>query len=118
MRFSQRFSRSMSSRLYVLNGDGLAHFRLVYASPARTLLAYHAPLGAAVIVSKSTPLADGDHERRWRDALAAGTPVALSYEGVDDGGIGPAVMIFELVPGARLTGTAPACATGEARLDL
>ena len=46
MRFSGRFSRSMSARLYEQSGDGLAHFRLVYASPDHTLLAYHAPLGA------------------------------------------------------------------------
>lgn len=118
MRFSPRFSRAMSSRLYEQNGDGLAHFRLVYASPARTLLAYHAPLGAGVIVRKTTPLADGDDERRWRDALAAGTPVVLSNEVVYDGVIGPSVKIFEQVPGARLTGTAPAGATVEARLDL
>jgi len=118
MRFSPRFARAMSSRLYERNGDGLGHFRLVYASPDHTLLAYHAPLGAGVIVRKATPLADADDERRWRGALAAGTPVVLPDEIVYEGSIGPSVKIFEQVAGARLTGTAPPGASVEARLEL
>ena len=118
MRFSPRFSRSMSSRLYEQNGDGLGHFRLVYASPDRTLLAYHAPLCAGVIVRKATRLTGEDDERHWRSVLAAGAPVVLSDEVVYEGSIGPSVKIFEQVAGARLQGTAPPGASVEARLEL
>ena len=118
MRFSQRFARSMSARLYEGNGDGLAHFRLVYESPERALLAYHAPLGDGLIVRKATLFRDDEDERQWRRSLAAGTPVVLANEIVYDGLIAPSVKIFEQVPGARLMGRAPAGATVEARLAL
>jgi len=118
MRFSERWARSMSARLYERNGDGLGHFRMVYASPDHTLLAYHAPLGAGIVVRKATRFFDAEEERLWRRSLAAGTPIVLSDEIVYEGLIGPSVKIFEQVPGARLSGTAPAGATVEARLDL
>ena len=118
MRWSPRFSRSMSSRLYEQNGDGMGHFRLVYASPDQTLLAYHAPLGAGVIVRKTTRFGDDQDLQRWRRALAAGTPVVLSDEIVYEGSIGPSVKIFEEVPGARLSGTVAPGASVEARLQL
>ena len=118
MRFSQRFSRSMSSRLYEQNGDGLGHFRLVYASPDQTLLAYHAPLGAGVIVRKTTRLTGDDDQQRWRRSLATGQPIVLPDEIVYQGTIGPSVKIFEEVPGARLAGTVAPGASVEARLPL
>ena len=118
MRYSARFSRSMSSRLYERDGDDLGHFRLVYASPDRTLLAYHAPRGDGLIVRNATRLTDDDDEARWRRALGDGKPLVLPDEVVYEGEIGPSVKIFEEVPGARLVGTAPAGAVVEARLTL
>lgn len=118
MRYSERFSRGMSSRLYERDGDGLAHFRLVYASPDKSLLAYHAPRGDGLIVRKATRFSDDEDERGWRRALEEGKPVVLPEEIVYEGTISPSVKIFEQVPGARLTGTAPAGATVEARLTL
>jgi len=118
MRYSERFSRGMSSRLYERNGDGLAHFRLVYDSPDRSLLAYHAPRGDGMIVRKGTRFFDDEEQGLWRRSLASGKPIVLSDEVVYDGAIEPSVKIFEQVAGARLTGTASPGATVEARLEL
>jgi len=118
MRYSARFTRGMSSRLYERDGDDLGHFRLVYASPDRTLLAYHAPRGDGLIARKATRLTDDHDEARWRRALGDGKPLVLPDEVIYEGEIGPSVKIFEEVPGARLVGTAPAGALVEARLTL
>ncbi|HEX2660091.1 MAG TPA: hypothetical protein VHU40_17530, partial [Polyangia bacterium] len=121
-RFNQRYAQTMVARLYERNGDGLAHFRMVYASPDVSLLAFHAPTKdgavAGSIVRKATPFADAQDEQQWRQRLTSGRPVVLEKEIVYDGAIGPSVKIFEQVAGARLTGEAPAGATVEAHLDL
>lgn|GEM_PF-1031984 len=121
-RFNQRYARSMVARLYEGNGDGLAHFRMVYASPEVSLLAFHAPAKDGVvngpIVRKGTPFVDAEEQQRWRQNVAAGRPIVLGSEIVYDGAIGPSVKIFEQVAGARLTGEAPAGATVEAHAQL
>jgi asparagine N-glycosylation enzyme membrane subunit Stt3 len=118
MRFSDRYARSMIARLYEGDGAGLGHFRLVYASPDETLLAYHAPRDGGAIIRKATPFADAEEAALWRGALADRRPVVLSDEIVYDGRIGPAVKVFEQVAGARLVGDAAPGVALEAHLDL
>ena len=121
-RFTERYTRSMVARLYEHDGDGLGHFRMVYASPDLSLLAFHAPqLGgktAGPIVRKATPFVDAADQERWRQNVATGRPTVLSDDIVYDGAIGPSVKIFQQVTGARLTGQVSPGALVEARVDL
>ena len=118
MRFNARYQRSMVARLYEGDGLDLGHFRLVYASPERNLLAYHAPLGAGVIVRKATRFFDVEERALWERSLSSHRPVVLSDEIVSDGRIEPAVKVFEHVAGARLVGQATPGAAVEASLEL
>src|SRR5262249_33062231 len=103
--FGERYQQSMAARLYVDDGKGLAHFRLVYASPQRCALAYPAPRARPGWARLATPLPNPEVERSWRAALASGRPVTTPQGLVYDGIVGPSVKVFEQVAGAHLTGT-------------
>ncbi|HEY8926833.1 MAG TPA: hypothetical protein VIU64_20760, partial [Polyangia bacterium] len=118
MRFNARYQRSMVARLYEGDGRDLGSFRLVYASPERNLLAYHAPLGAGVIVRKATRFFDVEEKVLWERSLSSRRPVVLSDEVVYEGRIEPAVKVFEQVAGARLVGQSTPGAAIEASLEV
>jgi asparagine N-glycosylation enzyme membrane subunit Stt3 len=114
--FGEPYRKSMAARLYVEDGDGFAHFRLVYASPQRSALAYLERKNIGGWARLATVL-DAETEPKWRAALASGvvqTPQGLVYDGV----IGSSVKVFEIVAGAHLAGTTTPGATVEARLEL
>ncbi len=115
------YRRTLAARLYLDDGRGLAHHRLVYESPHRSYLTYVASPradGGFRTLRKSFPIdtpAQASLYARWRDASpAADTPIGFLYEG----DITASVKLFEVVPGARLAGDAPPGALVEASLRL
>jgi asparagine N-glycosylation enzyme membrane subunit Stt3 len=118
--YNDRFYRSIGARLYDQSGDGLGHFRMVYASRERTALAYISKMrdGANRISRHATVLLNDERAKAWRGIMKSGkpteTPLGLVYQ-VE---IEPSVKLFEVVAGAHLVGTAPPGAKVEARLDL
>jgi len=108
------YDRSLVVRLCADDGSGVAGYRLVYESAERSLT------GALV-----APVRPGER-RTWARLVTRSAPVvgaadapSATPEGLVQGGrIHAAVKVFEVVPGARLTGTAPPGARVTASLLL
>lgn len=117
--FAKRYPRTMISKLYVGNGDGLAHFRLIYESPERSASYFTAAAspGGTSVTRRST-LIDPAHDKAWHQIAAAGKPAQTTNGLVYDVSISPTVKVFEIVPGAVLEGTADPGATVEITLEL
>ncbi len=109
--FNERQRRTMISRLFVDDGDGLSRHRMVYASPQHSALSYLARDGR--IARRAAPLDEPGKRRAWEQQARTGA--VKNIYGVT---IEPSVKIFEEVAGARLSGSAAPGARVEARLSL
>jgi asparagine N-glycosylation enzyme membrane subunit Stt3 len=119
--YNDRFYASIGSRLYDRNGDGLAHFRLVYVSPEHTALAYISrpdAEGSGHISRHATVIADPNQERLWTQVVRSTKPVDVQNSIVYQAEIEPSVKVFEVVRGAHLVGTAAPGSHVEVLLDL
>ena len=121
-KLNERYRASMAARLYLDDGDGLAHVRLVYASAEQTALADITWIedGAFEHLRHATPLGTPAELATWRLIADSDTPVPLNNRRglVYDATIQPSVKIFEVVAGARLVGQAPPGAALEAHVEL
>lgn len=111
--YGELYEQTIAARLYLADANGLARYRLVYASATRSLLSYRMTfdgdvsaenarfvrISSALETSKQRAYA----ERLPQDALhLLETDKGLVY----DHRVLSSVKIFELVPGARLVGRA------------
>ncbi|MHC4819368.1 MAG: STT3 domain-containing protein, partial [Planctomycetota bacterium] len=109
--FGEPYSRSIAARLYMENGTGLAHYRLVFASRQRSFLAYVARIlkkggrvGAA-IRRQALPIRSLEERLHYERILARGGIVRVPGLGyVFQGAITARVKVFERVRGARIAG--------------
>ena len=115
--YGPRYERSMSVRLYRDDAQRLGHYRLVYESSRESYIRYVLWPGTYVMKRVAHDI-ESEAQRLFLLARTRTlvTRVAGHYE--YDGVVTPAVKIFEVVPGARLTGTARAGTEVEARLAL
>jgi dolichyl-diphosphooligosaccharide--protein glycosyltransferase len=117
--YNDRFTRSLMWRLYHDAARDLAHHRLVYQSPHRSLLYFRLRAGGA---DASLRLRSAPMDGPGVAALLAGAsrqPVLRTDEGlVYAPQVLPTVRVFEIVPGATVSGTAAPGSTVEARLTL
>src|SRR5262249_22446075 len=117
--FAKHYPKTMISRLYRGNGDGLAHFRLVYESPDRSASYFTASASpGGTSVTRRSALIDPVRDKAWHQIAAAGKPAATPSGLVYDVSISPTVKVFEVVPGAVLEGRAEPGATVEPTLEL
>jgi len=120
--FGGRFPKTMISRLYLGNGNDLAHFRLVYESPERSASSFMAspdPAGNKTQVTRrSLVLADDTHVKSWRQLQRMGKPAAVGDSLIYDVAVEPTVKIFEEVKGAVLEGYADPGARVTAKIEL
>jgi asparagine N-glycosylation enzyme membrane subunit Stt3 len=123
--FGEPYSRSIAARLYMENGTGLAHYRLVFASRQRSFLAYVARIlkkggrvGAA-IRRQALPIRSLEERLHYERILARGGIVRVPGLGyVFQGAITARVKVFERVRGARIAGRTLPDASVQARLEL
>ena len=118
--FGNHYPHTMISRLYMADGNGLAHYRLIYQSPEKSVLFFvgTAAPGDQTSVTRRSAIIDATNESSWRQIIAAGKPAAVAGGIIYDASIQPTVKVFEVVPGAILDGTATPGATVEARLTV
>jgi dolichyl-phosphooligosaccharide-protein glycotransferase len=119
--FGGHYPKTMVSRLYVGDGTGLAHYRLIYESPEKSAVfstGAPAPGDRGTSVTRRSTILDPTTEAQWRQLAAAGRPAPVPGGVVYDVSILPTVKVFEVVKGAVLDGRAAPNATVEARLTL
>jgi dolichyl-diphosphooligosaccharide--protein glycosyltransferase len=124
IKFNSLYAQSMAGRLFLNDGRGLSHYRLIYQSAHKSFLAYqlHKRVdehGISTAVRRVTyPINTADAAARF-DKLTQGKGlVDNNGDTFYDGKIYPTVKLFEIVRGASLVGIAPPYATIRARLTL
>lgn len=98
--FGDDFRESIGAQLYLGDGPGLSHYRLIWESPTHSFLRYRALLDREAVELRSTLL---ETDALYQMVLPLTKPGAgwiehdfLCYSG----DIQPTVKIFEIVPGA------------------
>jgi dolichyl-diphosphooligosaccharide--protein glycosyltransferase len=120
LRYGDRYRRTMVVRLYVDDGDGLGHFRMVYATRPKVAVVNvgNPPARPTSVRKHVTPVLTPSSEAMWKKMMRTGEAVVgdagLIYEPI----VEPQVKIFERVRGARLAGSAPPGSAVEATLSL
>lgn len=114
--YGSRYRHAIGVRLYLGDGDGLAHYRIVYETSQQSYSSY--VIGDTWVARRTTAI-DGPETRvRLEARIAAGDPSKAPEGLVYDGVIASSVKIFERVAGASLVGRAPPGASVEAELLL
>lgn len=118
--YGATYRKAMECRLYLGDADALSHFRLVYESPGRSIVAYVAErTGTQLQVMRRSFHEDVNQESaRLRQVVDNGQVLAGPHVTVYGGERASTVKVFEQVVGARLEGTVPPRARVEARLTL
>lgn len=119
-RLNDRYDRSMMARLYVRDGSGLGHYRMVFESPHQSWIVSlsGAATGKDEFRRRSYPIDNAVDRERFRGSEDAESPLATSSGYAYDGVVMASVKIFERVEGALLTGSAPGASEVEVRLAL
>jgi dolichyl-phosphooligosaccharide-protein glycotransferase len=117
--FGNHYPLTMVSRLYIADGTGLAHYRLIYQSPEKSVNFFvGSPNEKGTSVTRRSTVLDASSEPQWRQLIASGAAAAVPGGVVYDVSILPTVKIFQVVPGAVLEGQAAPNATVQARVNL
>ncbi len=108
------YERTMAFRLHLGDGDGLAHYRLVYESPHQSWLAYVGIPGedGLQVRRRALPVDSPDHAALYASWLGTGVPTSTPLGWVYDGALASSVKVFEVVPGGVLAGAPGSAAPG------
>jgi dolichyl-diphosphooligosaccharide--protein glycosyltransferase len=119
-RLNDRYERSMIARLYVGDGLGLSHYRMVFESAHQSwIVSLSRPVtGKNDSWRRSFPIDNEADRERFRGSESPNSRLATSLGYAYDGVVTASVKIFERVEGALLVGSAPGALEVEARLSL
>lgn len=104
MDFTPRSQSTILYRLYWATGQGLGHYRMVFESPTKSLHAVELIPRAQQFQFTSFPLTEKTKKVFQPLLDSPDQPMETSRGDLVNAKIGPEVRIFELVPGALLTG--------------
>ncbi len=116
--YGPRYERSMAVRLFLNDARHLGHYRLVYESSRECYVTYFHSFETNIVGRVAYDITS-DMQREVASRRARAGHVALDGNQFEyDGIVTPSVKIFEVVPGAHLTGVAHPGTAVEARLGL
>jgi dolichyl-diphosphooligosaccharide--protein glycosyltransferase len=116
--FGPRYERSMAVRLYRDDARDVGRYRLVYESYHESYLPYLLLSGTNNPVRVAYGIGSESQRKSIAGRVGIGRMIRAGNQHEYDGLVTPSVKIFEVVPGARLTGRAPAETVVEAHLAL
>lgn len=115
-RFDSTVTRSMAFRLYFEDGQGMAHYRLVYETPDPWYSALSFDTEENFLEFVVQPL-EPNTRTPWTEGRPDPRPTVVGRTMRYDHLVTPAVKVYRVVRGARLEGTAPPGALVAVRLE-
>ncbi|MDF1861409.1 MAG: STT3 domain-containing protein [Verrucomicrobiales bacterium] len=117
--YGKEFRNATGAQLYLGNGPGFSHYRLVWESETESFLRYRALVDIEAVELRSTLIDSAEMYETIHPLTRLGAGWIEGREFLCySGDIQPAVKIFEVVPGAEIQIRSGASVTGTVQLKL